>query len=538
MLVTRRWHRFPFAQFGGPLLAGLGYLIGAEAAFAIGTLSDNFFAPFWPPNSVLFTAFLFANYRHWWLYVAAVLPVHVVVEWQVAMPATQIVVAFATNCAIAMLNALAIKHLVVSPPWLNSFPRAMLFIIATACINPAIIALGGAFVRIPTEGMLDQFWDYWAQWYASNALGSLTLAPILMVLTEHGVAPLEMRSRQRVAEASLVVLALAAACIVAFSAWSWMPARGFFPAILYLPLPLVLWMTVRFGIKGASGAILVVTVTAISMALKDETIFAAMNSDMQVLALQLFLMGFAIPVLLLGASIEGSQRAEATNRDLAHKLLFSHDEEKRRTAKELHEGVCQELSAASLIAGQIAHLPPEDLRTNAKQVELQLQKSIHDLRSASYLLHPPLLDEAGLEPALSSFVDQYARRTDTPIDFTIPSDLGRLPSEIEITLFRFVQDALADFNRHSKGLPMRIGIDLCGPDIVITISEKRETRTSAFLTLLRRTMFVAPPGRQRVDLAAMRERLHRIGGTLEVDAVDQVVLKAIVRVGRTHTPNA
>src|SRR5688572_8610080 len=159
MLVTRRLqHRFPYAQFGGPLLTGLGYLIGAEAAFAIGTLSDDFFAPFWPPNSVLFTAFLFAKYRHWWLYVAAVLPVHVVVEWQVAMPATQIVVAFATNCAVAMLNALTIKHLVVSPPWLNSFPRAMLFIIATACINPALIALGGAFVRTPTERLLDQFW--------------------------------------------------------------------------------------------------------------------------------------------------------------------------------------------------------------------------------------------------------------------------------------------------------------------------------------------------------------------------------------------
>ena len=538
MLVTRQMQRlFSFTQLNGPLLAGLGYLVGAEVAFAIGTLSDNFFAPFWPPNTVLFCAFLFANYRHWWLYIAVALPVHIFVEWQVAMPATQVAVAFVTNCAVAMLNALSIKQLLIGPPWLNSFPRATLFVIVTACINPAMIALGGAFVRILTEGHVHHYWVYWAQWYAANALGSLTLGPVLMVLTEQGVTPSEMPSRQQMAEALLVALALAAVCILAFDAWSWIPATGFLPAIIYLPLPLVLWSAVRFGVKGASGAILIVTITAISMALKDLTVFTAVSSEMQVLALQLFLMAFAVPVLLLGASIEGLQRAEVTIRELAHTLLSSHDEERRQTAKELHEGVCQELAVASLMAGRVARLPAKDLRSNAKQLERQLQKSMQDLRSASYLLHPPLLDEAGLEPALCSFVEHFSRRTSTSIDLDIPSGLGRLPTEIEISLFRFVQDALTDFSRHSKGVPLRVGIDLCGPDVVLTISEQKDVRKSALLTSLRRATFVVPPGKQRVGVAAMRERLHRVGGRLEFDPMgDKAVLKAIIRAGQSHAP--
>jgi signal transduction histidine kinase len=358
-----------------------------------------------------------------------------------------------------------------------------------------------------------------------------------MLLAEQGITPWEMPSRQRMAEALLVALALVATCILAFDAWSWIPATGFLPAIIYLPLPLVLWSAVRFGIKGASGAILIVTVTAISMALKDLTVFAAASSETQVLALQLFLMAFAIPVLLLGASIEGLQRAEATIRELAHTLLSSQDEERRHTAKELHEGVCQELAVASLMAGRVARLPAKDLRSNARQLERQLQKSMQDLRSASYLLHPPLLDEAGLEPALCSFVEHFARRTNTSIDLDIPSGLGRLPSEVEISLFRFVQDALTDFSRHSNGLPLRIGIDVRGPDVVLTISEEKEARTSAFLASLRRATFVIPPGKQRVGVAAMRERLHRVGGRLELDPIgDKAVLKAIIRAGQGHAP--
>lgn len=531
MLINRQMQqRYSQQHFLGPLLTGVGYLVGAEVAFAIGTLSDNFFAPFWPPNAVLFCALVFVPYRKWWVYIAAVLPVHVFVEWQVAMPAPQMIVAFATNCAVAMLNALLVKQFLLQPPWLNSFPRATLFVIGTACINPALVALGGAFVRILTEGHMDQYWVYWAQWYAANALGSLTLGPVLMLLMEQGVNASEVPSWQQVIEAFLVALMLVIACALAFGAWSWIPATGFLPAIVYLPLPLVLWSAVRFGIKGASGAILIVTVTAISMALKNPTVFAGASSEMNVLALQLFLTSFAVPVLLLGASIEGLRRAHVTIRQLAQTLLSSRDEERRQTARELHEGICQELAGASLMAGRFARLPVKDLKSNAQQLERQLQKAMHDLRSASYFLHPPLLDEAGLEPALCSFVEHFGRRADMAVHLDVSSDLGRLQSDMEISLFRFVQDALTDFSRYSRGQTVRIRIDLCGPDIVLTIAEDHKARDRRLLASLRRGFFAVPSGEQSVRVAAMRERLHRVGGRLELDAMgNKTFFKATIR---------
>ena len=91
----------------GPVFTAVLYFLGAEAAFLIGTLSDRIFAPFWPPNVVLFCALLLAPPRLWWLYLLAAFPAHVVVELGVGMPAPQLLVAFATNCAIALANAAA-----------------------------------------------------------------------------------------------------------------------------------------------------------------------------------------------------------------------------------------------------------------------------------------------------------------------------------------------------------------------------------------------------------------------------------------------
>src|SRR5262245_36643512 len=113
-----------------PLLVSVAYFLGAQAAFLIGTLSDDIFAPFWPPNVVLFYVLLCARYVDWWRFVLAALPAHVIAELQVGMDWPQLTVAFVSNCMIAMLNAWAVRWLLLTPPWLNTFRRALIFIIS------------------------------------------------------------------------------------------------------------------------------------------------------------------------------------------------------------------------------------------------------------------------------------------------------------------------------------------------------------------------------------------------------------------------
>src|SRR4051812_41823346 len=130
-----------------PVFVFLSYWAGAELAFFTGTLSDKVFAPFWPPNIVLLCALLYAPRRKWECLLAAFLA-HTLAEVGVGMPALQLVVAFVTNCAFAMLSAATVEALLGRPPWFDSFRKAVLFVVLVGFLWPSVIALGGAFVPI------------------------------------------------------------------------------------------------------------------------------------------------------------------------------------------------------------------------------------------------------------------------------------------------------------------------------------------------------------------------------------------------------
>ena len=106
-----------------PLLVGLAYYLGAQFAFLIGTLSDQVFALFWPPNVILFCALLFRPWREWLTLIAAAFVAHVAAEVGVGMAVPQLLVAFVTNCLVALLNAYAVRRLLDPPPWLGTFRR-------------------------------------------------------------------------------------------------------------------------------------------------------------------------------------------------------------------------------------------------------------------------------------------------------------------------------------------------------------------------------------------------------------------------------
>src|SRR4051794_17579645 len=236
----------------GFLLVSVAYYLGALAAFSIGTLSDHIFAPFWPPNIVLFCSLLLAPPRRWWIFVAAVFPAHLLAEMQVGMPLSQNLVAFATNCAVATLNAWGVGRLIAGPPWFGTLRQASLYVAITVIASPAVVALGGAFVPIMGGGSVADFWTFWANWYFANALAAATLGPVF--LTWFGSTEGEYPFARHKAEAVVVLLALGVACLAAFGIGPGTVKEGFVPTLLYLPVPLVLWATLRFGERGASAA--------------------------------------------------------------------------------------------------------------------------------------------------------------------------------------------------------------------------------------------------------------------------------------------
>lgn len=306
-----------------PLIAALAYYLGAQAAFIVGTLSDKIFAPFWPPNIVLLCALLSSPYRRWWLIILTIFPAHVIAEVGVGMHTPQLLVAFASNCMVAMISAAALRYWRREARWFGSLRETCLYLAVTTLASPALSALIGAFVPAMSAGSTGRFWSFWAQWYLSNAVGSVVLGPIALVLLDETRRRPPQPPRRSAAEAAALAASLVIVCSVAFEAGAAMLPASFVPAIIYLPLPFVLWAAVRFGVKGASGAALLVSVILVWRALNGPSLFLAGDPETSVLALQVFILGLAIPVLLLAASIDETRQAETLARESEERMAIA-----------------------------------------------------------------------------------------------------------------------------------------------------------------------------------------------------------------------
>jgi signal transduction histidine kinase len=306
-----------------PLLTALAYYASAEAAFAVGTLSDKIFAPFWPPNVVLFCALLFSTPRRWPLIILACVPPHLLAEYSVGMPFEQSAIAFATNCAVALLNASCLRLLTDRLRLFSTLRNAGIYIVVTVVACPAAAALGGAFVQISGGQPIGNYGHYWAQWYASNAVGAATLGPVGIILLERGVRSAWKPFASRPIEAIAAFAMLVLTSVIAFNITPKTVAAAYLPTMLYLPLPLILWTAFRFGVGAASGAVLVTGAILLWNSLNGPNLFTINNSETNVFSLQIFLIGLAVPILLLSTAIEEARRAHLEVREREERMAVA-----------------------------------------------------------------------------------------------------------------------------------------------------------------------------------------------------------------------
>ena len=208
-----------------------------------------------------------------------------------------------------------------------------------------------------------------------------------------------------------------------------------------------------------------------------------------------------------------TQQLEALNRELrvlSGRLLTLQDDERRRFARELHDGLGQELVAVKMIVDSIGHLPaPEAKDLAATQSSVLIDRALQQVRSISYLLHPPLLDEGGLRSALQWYVDGLAERSDivTSIHFQ-PNDFPRLPPELETAIFRIVQEALSNIVRHSEARNAGVSVAKGKKEITIRVCDDGKGIAEQVLSMQQ--------GSIGVGIAGMRQRAKEFGGELKL----------------------
>jgi signal transduction histidine kinase len=199
---------------------------------------------------------------------------------------------------------------------------------------------------------------------------------------------------------------------------------------------------------------------------------------------------------------------------LSAQLLRAQDDERRRLARELHDATGQKLSAAAMdlsILEKTAKKLPAKARHVLGEAQELIAQSAQELRTLSYLLHPPLLDEVGLAGAMREYARGFAARSGIAVELDLPVQSVRFRLDVEISIFRIVQECLANIHRHSGSAAAQVRLAWNNAEVRLQVSDQGRGRLPA-KTMPDR----AVEGASGVGISGMRERVRLLGGHLEV----------------------
>jgi len=200
--------------------------------------------------------------------------------------------------------------------------------------------------------------------------------------------------------------------------------------------------------------------------------------------------------------------------DLTGRLLQLQDEERRRIARDLHDSIGQTTAVLGLnlskIESEMEHLL--QAINIVKDSQDIVRETSANVRTISYLLHPPLLDENGLSSALPWYIEGFSGRSGIPVKLELPDDVGRLSRDSEVAIFRVVQESLTNIHRHSGAANAHIRIVRSKRDVSVRIEDDGKGIPTP---KLHEMASAATPG---VGIRGMRERVRQLGGTLQIDS--------------------
>ena len=195
------------------------------------------------------------------------------------------------------------------------------------------------------------------------------------------------------------------------------------------------------------------------------------------------------------------------------RMTRTQDEERRHIARELHDSAGQSLAAISMNLANCKRLAADkpDLAAAIAETDSYVRNLTKEIRTTSYLLHPPLLDEIGITAALRVYVDGLGQRGDLAITLNAPEDMERLPHQIELAAFRVVQECLTNIHRHSGSKTAEICIGRNNGDVTVQVRDSGRGIPADKLAEIK-------AGGTSVGIVGMRERVKQLKGEMKIDS--------------------
>ena len=228
----------------------------------------------------------------------------------------------------------------------------------------------------------------------------------------------------------------------------------------------------------------------------------------------------------LESEAEMRTQREEQLRHLSVRLMTMQDEERRRIARELHDSAGQTLAAIKMAVASLEFSDPRNvlLLRQLESVNALVDDAVREIRTTSYLLHPPLLDEVGIASAARWFVEGFAKRSGIEVTCDVAQGIERPSRDCELVLFRVLQESLTNVHRHAGASIASVRLWLDTDHLNLEVADNGSGISKEHLTHLNCTA-----GTTGVGIAGMRARVHELRGCLEIasDTTGTIVMAKV-----------
>jgi PAS domain S-box-containing protein len=288
------------------LASGACYYLATRAAWAL-CFPDSKVSLFFPPHAVLVSILLLVPARHWWAYILAAACSHYFATQQEHWPPLYALQCEVFDAAKYVLTAAGIRMFIKSRFDLISLREAVIFVLIAVIIVPFGTAFWGAAFTVSNH-FGTHYWVEWRNLGISNGVTAIVLVPVILIGVQQPFTKWLQGAPRRTLEACFLAAGILAVGILAFDRSPAGPDTS--PALLYAPIPLLIWAALRFGLGGMSASMLAITIMAIWGTMQGRGPFLTQTPAENALALQLFLLMAATPLMLLAVAIDDERRSK------------------------------------------------------------------------------------------------------------------------------------------------------------------------------------------------------------------------------------
>jgi two-component system sensor histidine kinase UhpB len=437
----------------------------------------------------------------WWALLVAVFPAHLSAQLQAGVPLSTAIGWFMSNTVEALVGAFLITRYEKGKSVFESARGVLIFLVFGVVLAPLVSSFLDAAVVVGT-GWGAGYWRVGATRFSTNTLAELTLVPTIVVWGSNGVSWIRKASLARYLEAILLGCGIVAASSLVFGWESISP--GNVPALMYVPLPLLLWAAVRFGSGGLSLSLLLMSLISIWNAMQGRGPFTTISMAENVLSLQVLLCMVATPLLFLAALMVERGRTEESLRKTSARLIDAQEQERHRIARELHDDLGQKLALLHIGLEEIQGKCEAWLKPSLTGLLDQLSTVSTTAREISHGLHPSHLEYLGLLAAAKRLCKDLGQGTSLSIQLTAGELPKRLQPAISLCLYRVIQEGLHNIVTHSRASKAEIELMSQGDLVLLRIVDDGIGFT---------------PGQEPTSglgLVSMRERVRSLGGSIEI----------------------